>query len=403
MPQAVEELVAGVKASVEGIVETNKQLTADIKAANEAAQKGEAVSKESLEAANKAAAKVAELADNIVDMEQKLYDNVVQGKASPKTLGQLVIQTSDFKNFIDSNAKSVSINIQANTITGQDGGSPARNSDVLVAPDRLGGIVQGAFRNLTVKQIFPGGTTLSNSVEYTREVLWTNNAAETAEGYTKPESANTFELKNANVATIAHFIKLSKQVREDAPALAAHIDNRMRYGVEYRVDNQILNGDGTSQNIEGLLVGDNYTAYSPTAGDTEIDSISRMQREVDGSDFAANFVLINPQTWGDIERIKGTDDHYVIGNPLSPIGPVIWGLPVVVSNAMPLGKSLVGNAQMLAQTFDRTGVEVQLFEQDGDNVTKNLLTVRAEQRMALAVYRPASCRYGALVSPGASA
>lgn len=403
---ATAALVADVKAAVEGIKGQQTKLDELVakyaKDAEARATGSDKIAKDALDAANKAATEISALSTRIIEAEQKLADRVTQAKAAPKTLGQLVIETDAFKAFAVGTSNRARMEIQANTITGQTGSPPA-NSDVLVAPDRLPGIIPGAFRMLRVADVIPAGNTSSNMVEYTRELVFTNDAAETAEGDTKPESDITFELANAPVRTIAHWIKLSKQVREDAPALASYVDTRMRYGVELRIDTQLLTGNGTGQNLSGLLDGGNYTAFSPTAGETQLDSINRMVRLVDAADYNATVILLNPATWGDIERIKGDDDHYVVGNPLSPIGPFLWGLPVVVTNAMPAGKAHVSAMPILAQQWNRSGTVVEMFEQDDTNVQKNLITVRAEARKALAIYRPASSRYGALTSPGASA
>lgn len=400
-------LVQEVKGAVDGIKAKQGEIDAFLKKMSEEdLAKTDKVAADALAAANAAAEAVKGFADRIVENEQKLFDNINAGKAAPKTLGQLVIETDAFKEFARGTTNRAHMSFDgsvfANTITGQEGSPPA-NSDVLVAPQRLQGIIPGAFRRLRVRDAIPSGATTSNMIEYTRELTFTNSAAETAEGDTKPESAITFELKTAPVRTIAHWLKLSKQVRDDAPQLQAHIDGRLRYGVELRIDNQLLLGNGTGQNLEGLLIGDNYTSFSPTAGETALDSLNRMKYAVDASDYIATAIMLNPVTWGEIERIKGDDDHYVVGSPLSPIGPFLWGLPVVVTNAMPVGKAHVSALDILAQTFTRENTVVEIFEQDDTNAQQNLLTVRAEARLALAVYTPAASRYGALTSPGASA
>jgi HK97 family phage major capsid protein len=403
---ATAALVTEVKAAVEGIKGQQTKLDELIaKYAKEAeARAGEIdkTAKEAVEAANKAATEIAALSTRIIEAEQKLADGIQAGKAAPKTLGQMVIETEAFKQYAAGTNSRARMEIQANTITGQEGSPPA-NSETLVPPQRLAGIIPGAFRSLRIRDVIPSGVTSSNLVKFARELTFTNDAAETAEGDTKPESDITFEEASAEVKTIAHWIKLSKQVREDAPALASYVDTRLRYGVDLRIDTQLLTGNGTGQNISGLLDGGNYTAFSPTAGETQLDSLNRMKYLIEAADYSATAIILNPATWGDIERITGTDDHYIIGNPQSAIGPVLWALPVVVSNAMPVGKAYMAAMPIVAQVFNRMGTVVEMFEQDDTNVQKNLITVRAEARLALAIYRPASSRYGALTSPGASA
>lgn len=399
------QLINEIKASVGDITKAQATISTEIKNISDKAAAGEKISKEALEAVTKVVGEITGYANRIVDVEQKLATRVTQGSLAPKTLGQIIIATDEFKNYLAGNIEKCRFDIdaiQANTITGQEG-SPPRNSDTLVAADRQAGIVRGAFRALRVQDIIPQNVTTGNAVEYVRELAFTNSAAETAEADAKPQSSLTFALETAPVRTIAHYLRLSKQIREDAPALAGYIDLRLRYGVDLRKENQIIGGTGTGQNLKGITANGNYTAFSPTAGETELDSLNRMKYKVVAADYVPTGIIINPTTWGGIERIKGDDDHYVIGNPLNPYGPNLWGLPVVVSNAVTAGKAIVAGFDMAMMVWNRQGTIVEIFEQDADNVTKNLLTVRAEARLAFAVEVPAAVQYGALTSPGASA
>lgn len=395
----VQNDVRDIKAAVANADKLMKEVAEQSRVATENNTK---VSNEAIEAARKAIEQVTTLATRLTESEQKIFDQVKNGKEAPKTLGSIIIDTDEFKNFASGMNRSMRVDVQNNTITGQSG-SPSRNSNTIVAPDRLAGINAGAFRRLRVADVIPQGTTSSNMIEYTRETGFVNNAAETGEGDSKPQSNLTFDLQTSPVATIAHWLKVSKQVREDAPMLASYIDTRLAYGVELRKDSQLLNGNGTGQNLSGLLKSNNYTGFSPVAGDTALDSLNRMKYLVDAADYHATAILMNPVTWGEIERIKGNDEHYVIGNPLNPFGPFLWGLPVVTTNAMPQGKAHVSAIEILAQIFNRSGTVVEAFEQDDVNVQKNLITIRAEARLALAVFRPVSAQYGALTKPGASA
>lgn len=350
-------------------------------------------SKAAIATAEKAVAEIKSLADRVLEIEQKTAEAVSKGQESPKTLGQMLIETDSFKSFASGLSTKARMEFK-NTITGQ-AGSPPANSDILVGAQRLPGIIPGAFRSLRIRDILPAGTTNSNMVEYTRELAFTNNAAEAAEAAQKAESSLTFELATAPVRTVAHFLKLSKQVMDDAPALASYVDTRLRYGVEQRIDAQLLNGNGTGQNISGMTDSGNFTAFTPASGDNAIDSISKAIYAVIGADYAPTAIVMNPADWGEIERTK-INDSYVFGSPATAVGPVIWGLPVVVTNAMTQGKFMVGAMDIAYQVWNRQGTIVEMSESDDTNFQKNLVTVRAESRLALAVYRPASVRYGDL-------
>lgn len=352
-----------------------------------------AESKSAVEAAEKAAKELKAMGDRLLEIEQKQAEGIKKGYEMPKSLGESFASSEEFKAFVEGRTSKARLEVK-NTITGQSG-SPAANSDTIVAPQRQVGIVSGAFRTLRIRDVMPSGTTSSNLVEYTRELAFTNSAAETAEGATKPEAALTFELVSAPVKTIAHWLKLSKQVMDDAPALASYVDTRLRYGVDLRIDQQLLNGNGTGQNIGGLAKAGNHTAFTPSSGDNAIDSINRAIYAVAAADYNATAIILNPADWGAIERTKTNDDAYVFGAP-QKLAPTLWGLPVIATNTMTAGKFMVGAFDMAAQVWNRQGTVVEMSEADDTNFQKNLVTVRAEARLALAIYRPASIQYGNL-------
>lgn len=352
-----------------------------------------AESKSAVEAAEKAAKELKAMGDRLLEIEQKQAEGIKKGYEMPKSLGESFATSDEFKAFAEGRTSKARLEIK-NTITGQSG-SPAANSDTIVAPQRQLGIVSGAFRTLRIRDVLPSGTTSSNLVEYTRELAFTNSAAETAEGATKPEAALTFELVSAPVKTIAHWLKLSKQVMDDAPALASYVDTRLRYGVDLRIDQQLLNGNGTGQNIGGLAKAGNHTAFTPSSGDNAIDSINRAIYAVAAADYNATAIILNPANWGAIERTKTNDNAYVFGAP-QQLAPTLWGLPVIATNTMTAGKFMVGAFDMAAQVWNRQGTTVEMSEADDTNFQKNLVTVRAEARLALAIYRPASIQYGSL-------
>jgi HK97 family phage major capsid protein len=347
------------------------------------------------------AVQVQSLADRLVEAEQKLVKSVLAGTQAEKSLGCLVTTSNEFKAFASGSASrfrmetSRQFRPQANTITGQTA-SPSTNSDILVDQQRLAGIVPGAFRSLRVRDVLPSGPTTSNMIEFTRELAFTNNAAEAKEGAARAESALTFELGSAPVVSIGHWIKVTKQVLADSPALAAYIDNRLRYGVELRVDNQLVAGDGVGQNMKGMTHSDNCDVYSPVTG-TALDNINRAKYLIAASDYQPTAIIMNPATWGAIERIKdAVTGRYTVGDPLGAITPILWGIPVVVTNAMTADKLLIGAMNIAFQVWEREGVAVEMTNANDTDFTKGLITVRAEERLALAGYRPASVLYGNL-------
>lgn len=344
------------------------------------------------------AEKVTGLSSQLVDIEQNMAEAVMEGKAPVETLGAMVIQSDAYKDFAAGNSQKMSF--QANTITGQDGSPPA-NSDILVPADRMAGIIPGAFRKLRVADIVPQYVTTSNAVEYTRELLATNNAAETAEAAKMPESSITFELDSATVKTIGTFLKTSTQVIEDAPALESYINTRLRHFVDKRVDEQMVKGDGTGQNLSGMLTAGNHTDFTPTTGENALDSLNRSIEAAELADYPATAIILNPADWYAISRLKvnaGTDDRYLFGEPSGIMNPGLWGLPVVVTNAMTAGQFITAAFDIAYGLHNRKETTVEMYVQDEDNAQKNLLTVAAKTRKAFSTFRAASAQSGALTA-----
>lgn len=387
------QLIAEIGTKIEAMKEDNEKVTSLLKDSTQAT--AEEV-KTAIAKAEALATKIEEQAGSILSLEQRLAEDVISGKASPKSLGDIIIEAEAFTEFAKGNTQKM--RVEANTITGQEG-SPPENSDTLVPAQRQSGIVPGAFRNLRVADLMPVINVSSNAYEYTRELLFTNNAAETEEAAQKPESVLTFELVTENIRTIPTFIKASKQILDDAPALRSYIDTRLRYAVDYRMDSQLVNGTGVGQNIAGILKTGNHTVFSPVTGEKQLDSLNRAQAQVQAAEYEGTGYIMNPADWHAIERLKvGTsDDRYVVGNPLGVIGRILWGKPVALSNAVPSGKFIYANFDIAYSILNRMGTVVEMFEQDEDNVQKNLLTIRAEKRGALASQRPASSVAGLLV------
>lgn len=380
-----------------GLTRLDEKIEAKLKEVEEQRTKDGDILKSTSEALKALTDQHKGLSDALTELAQKGVK--AEGKPAQKSIGTEFIESDAFKSFREGGTTKARVELK-NTILGESG-SPQEPSDVLVPSDRLSGIVGGAFRSLRLLDVIPVGTTSSNNIQYTREASWTNDAAETAEGTAKPESDLTFELVDAPVRTIAHFIKVSKQVMDDAPALGSYIDRRLRHGVMNRLQTQIVNGNGTSPNLSGILDTGNFTSLTAATGDNKFDFANKAKYKVIEAEYEPTIYLINPQDWGAMERLKRSDDGYIGGDGgvvsylNNGLQATLWGLPVVASNAVPQG-TLICLASDAVMMWQRQGVIVEVFEQDGDNVQKNLLTVRAEMRGAFSVFRPAAVVAGTL-------
>ena len=281
-----------------------------------------------------------------------------------------------------------------NTLTG---------SDATVAPDRKPGIIAGAFQPLTIEGLYASVPTTSNAIEFTRENVFTNAAAEAAEGASKAESSITWTLVNQHVSTVAHWIKISRQLAADAPALAAYVDQRMVYGVNRKVETQLVVGNGTAPNINGFMNTGNYTAHGyadANLGSTlkKLVLIRKIIGDLEAAGDNPDAIVLNPADWATIEiDIFTTGAANVVPFRYDEMGrPVLFGRRVVTSVGMTADLFAVGAFGMAGTIHNREGVVVEMSDSDGDNFTKNLITIRAERRLALANEVPAAIRGGDL-------
>lgn len=335
----------------------------------------------------------------IVDQINALNQKGTKGDpvVARKTMGQEFVESPGFAAF-KSGEQSKGSFLYKNTIIGE-GGSPQDPTNDIVPLQTMPGIIGGAFRALRIMDVVMPGVATGNQVHYTRELLYSNAAAETREGAAKAESTLTFEPVDENVRTIAHFLKASKQILDDAPQLASYIDMRMRYGVDLRIEQQIVNGNGTSPNLKGMFNSDNNTALAAVSGEASIfDLANRAKYAVIAADYSPDYFLMNPADWGKAERTKDSNGAYLAGD--GAIGylnngliPTLWGLPVITSNSVPVGEILCSSLDN-SMFWRRQETTVEIFEQDEDNVQKNLITIRGEARGAFGVFRPAAAVKG---------
>lgn len=333
--------------------------------------------------------KQRELADEILQLKQR-GTPLDKGSDKQESWGEQFVKAASYGDFVGKRTHRMSVEVK-NTLTG---------SDANVAPDRKPGIVGGAFLPMTIEQLIPSVPTSSNAIEFTKENVFTNSAAEAAEGASKAESALTWTLVPMPVSTVAHWIKISRQLASDNAALAAYVDTRMRYGVNAKVNAQLISGDGTAPNISGFLKSGNFTAHgiANAALGTVLKKLVLIRKiiaDLYTAGYPANAIVLSPAEWASIEidlfTVAAGQSLYSVN---SQGQPMLFGVPVVQEIGMTADTVAVGNFTQACTIHNREGVTVDMSESDSDNFTKNLITIRAERRLALTTERPAAIRAG---------
>jgi len=258
-------------------------------------------------------------------------------------------------------------------------------------PTRLPGIVHPPDMVLKVADLLDQQTATSGSIEWVIEGAGTTvPAAEVAEGTAKPEATLAFTVASAALATLAVWIPLTRQSAEDNAQLTGYIQGRLSYAVEKRLDNQVLNGNGTAPNIRGIL--NTVGIQSQLTTDGMLIAIRKAITKAQVSGYNPSGVVLHPVDWEGVELTQDstTGTFLFTKDPASLAAPRVWGLPVVPTVAIAAGTALVGAFKEGATLWRKPGVRILMSDSHVDNFVKNILVLLAETRAQLAVYAPAA-------------
>lgn len=312
------------------------------------------------------------------------------------TAGEILVQHDSFSNVHSSWKGSASVSVPKSALT-----SLPTSGGALVAKDRRG-MLDPIRTRLTVRDLLLPGSTASNAIEYPQETGFDNQADVVAEGATANYSEITTNLVTANVRTIAHLLKVSKQMLDDAPALSSYIDMRMGDGLVLAEEKQFLFGDGTGQNLKGLVPqASDFSAEFEPEDMNGIDRLRLALLQAELAEVPSDGIVLSLIDWAVLELLKDKQGRYLIGQAANGAIKQLWNRPVVETLAMTRNRFLVG-AFKQAQIFDRQDATITLSTENADDFEKGLATVRGEERLALAVYRPEGFVVGDL-KPAASA
>jgi len=371
-------------------------------------------------------AAMAQLGDEI-GLDEKSGDKVTpSGLLVPgrKTLGESYVESTEYKGLLESvpggqftkqhrvNARPVGVKNLVRPM-GQKAlvtGASDTSGGAFVRADDLGLQVglEPFQRPLTLRSLVTNGSTSSDSIEYVRVTSITNNAAPVAEatssatpvantttgvlegvtggGY-KPESGLAVARYTTPVRTIAHWIPVTKRAIADAAQMVTLIDGFLEYGLEEELEDQMIAGDGSGENFEGLS---NVSGVQAQAWDSDLLTTTRKAKTKVRTVGRANpsaFVL-NPADLEAIDLLADNENRYYFGGPAaSGNAPTLWGLPIVESEAVPAGTGYVGDWTKCV-LWDRQQSTITTTDSHGDFFVRNLVAILAELRAAFGVLQP---------------
>ena len=407
----VKETIEEMKGNMESILEKESEIKTAKDAANDAKEKVEKLSERNAELVDQVKelnSTIDPLQDQVDNLDVKLQER--KGGANGfKSLGDEVsdglTDSVEQKNFTGSRppaGTSFQTRVKGRSI--KEVLNPPSNSGATVEPDYQEEIIPSpVLRTPTIMDLVSVMETSSDSVEWVRQNAETNSSSpQSGQGAALSETDMGFTLETDNVETLGHIAKASVQILNDAPRLRDYINTRIRALLELELEDQVLMGSGTNNDLDGLVP--NASEYPDGStpnlesvvvdGDaTDIDKIGVSLLQIQRNNFAPTGIVLSPLNWWGIQLQKDADDNYQFTNPQNQTSPRLWGYPVIATNALPEGSSLVGNFELGATFFDRRNITIDASTENADDFEKLMVTLRAYVRGMLAVEQPNAMVY----------
>ncbi len=219
----------------------------------------------------------------------------------------------------------------------------------------------------------------------------------TSETILKPRARATFDRVTETVKTLATSIPITRQMSRDAGLLSTMLNNQLIESLRLTEEQQILYGDGTTDQLTGFFNHGSVQTYawsSGVTGDTKIDCIRKAMTLAQLAHFPVGAILVHPTDWQDIELTKDGASNtgaYILPNvPTSAAQPMLFRVPVIPTTALQPNDCLLGAFDIGCALWDREEANIRIADQHEDFFAKNMELILAEERMLFAVYYPES-------------
>lgn len=332
----------------------------------------------------------------VIDRVQDLEEKGVKLKNQPgegKSFIDLIKGDDSYKSLQQKNSSLASLEVKKSDLASMK--EVKVTSAGIVAPSYDPTIQQGIRQELRIRDLLTTVPVDGQEYTYFKELLHTRGAAPVAEGGTKPTSNVTFERKTDRVKKIAVWMPATDESLSDVPQMLAYIRELLRYDLKLEEEAQILKGDGTGENLNGLMTqATTYDATLTKDGDTAIDIVRRAIYQVrKQSKLSADGVVMTELDWMDIELQKDAQNRYLFANLQGLVTPILWGRPVIASDSMDEGDGSTTGGEFLIANFARSAVLFDrmafLFKMGliNDMFIKNEVALLVEERLGLGVRR----------------
>jgi|TARA_A100001391_G_C5057416_1_gene275091 HK97 family phage major capsid protein len=335
---------------------------------------------------------IVERLDKIeVENKKDNFSDVYKTKSD--VFGDAIEKSESFQAMRSGNSNNASLDLKADVLISSDfaGASSARDA---TGVERVAGIKRDPSNVTNMMNIIPVASTTSNVIRYVKESAYTDNASNVAEGSAPSDSEFQLTATDAVVQKTSAVMTISQEMLDDTPALQSYLSQRIPAKIMTVVDDQLLNGSGSSPNQLGLMNGG--TTFSAGGFANAIESAQELDvlivalNQLALANYAGNGIILNPTDFHKIYLLKDTTNEYLRGNSVvtSEGFTRINGVPVYLNNKMASGSFVVGDFSQGSQVFQRENLTVDFGYENNDNFDKYLVSVRGIIRMAHAIYLP---------------
>jgi HK97 family phage major capsid protein len=329
-----------------------------------------------------------------------------------KTIGQLFVESEGFKNLqqavkeggtfsevirMDSHQKAGTL------LSGTLSPGSGQGGGLLAVPQVDTGVVETLFDAIRVQDVLPTGQASGNTIRYVVEGTATNSAAAVAEAGAKPASDLALSTVDEQVKKIATILTVSDEMLEDAAQVESYINRRLSLFVRIEEEDEIITGGGANE-ITGFLSRSGINTYAAGTVDNNAVALFKAINGTRGSSFLEpDYIVMHPDNWQATRLLTDTAGQFFGGGPFQgPYGSgqnlpasgqvtgaldAIWGKPVIVSSRIGSGTALLGAFRTASMLWRRSGITVEATNSHASYFANNLVALRAESRLALAVYR----------------
>lgn len=335
---------------------------------------------------------IVERLDKIeVENKKDNFSDVYKTKSD--VFGDAIEKSESFQAMRSGNSNNASLDLKADVLISSDfaGASSARDA---TGVERVAGIKRDPSNVTNMMNIIPVASTTSNVIRYVKESAYTDNAANVAEGSAPSDSEFQLTATDAIVQKTSAVMTISQEMLDDTPGLQSYLSQRLPAKIMTVVDDQLLNGSGSSPNQLGLMNGGTTFAAGSFANAIEsaqeLDVLVVSANQLALSNYAANGIILNPSDFHKLYLLKDSTNEYLRGNSVvtSEGFTRINGIPVYLNNKMAAGSFVVGDFSQGSQVFQRENLTVDFGYENNDNFDKYLVSVRGIIRMAHAIYLP---------------